>query len=273
MQVHNCRLCKSDRLEQFLDLGQHPPSDAFLTDVELDREEPRFPLDVHLCRNCGQTQLGYAVPPDLLFCKSYPYESSTTRTGRNHFFEMARTIAARFALKPDSLAIDLGSNVGVLLAGFQAQGVRVLGVDPARIMADIANSKGIRTIPDFFSANLARQIFRKYGEASVITGTNVFAHIHDLDDMMEGAKTLLTRTGVLVIEAPHFLDLVSKTEYDTIYHEHLSYFSINPLVTFFQRHDMELFDVTKEKIHGGTIRFFVGRPGVHTVENRVAEII
>ncbi len=268
-----CRLCGSKDLYKFLDLGNHPSSDAFLAKDEIEKEEPRFPLDVFLCRDCGQAQLGSVVPPDYLYCKNYPYESSTTKTGREHFFGMAKTICKRFGLGKNDLAIDMGSNVGILLGGFRARGVRVLGVDPARIMAEIASINGIETITDLFSSSLAKVILKKHGKASVITGTNVFAHVKDVDDLVTGVKNLLTDKGAMVIEAPHFLELVKNTEYDTVYHEHLSYLSIKPLVRFFGKHGMELFDVEKAKIHGGSIRFYVCKAGAYPASPAVAAAI
>jgi len=268
-----CRFCKSASLKPFLDLGAHPPSDAFLNKAQLQDAEPRYPLDVNLCADCGGVQLGFVVPPDHLYCRNYPYESSTTRTGRTHFFEMAKTVSTRFKLKPESLAIDLGSNVGVLLSGFRAQGVRVLGVDPARIMAEVANTSGIETINDFFTGKLSRTIIEKYGKASAITATNVFAHIDDLDDIMNGIRDLLTDDGVFVIEAPHFLELVNHVEYDTIYHEHLSYISLKPLVSFFQKFGLELFDVERIKIHGGSLRVYTGKKGRYPISPNVQAVL
>ena len=273
MNLDYCRLCKGKRLERFLDLGSTPPSDAFLRKEDLAKPEPRYPLDVYLCLDCGQAQLGYVVPPEILYRRDYPYESSTTRTGREHFFHLAKTVSERFGLGKDSLAIDIGSNVGVLLSGFKAQGTRVLGVDPATDMAAIANKNGIPTIPEFFNGELAKKIAKEHGKADAITATNVFAHINNLDDVMEGIRALLSEKGVFVIEAPHFLDLVLKTEYDTIYHEHLSYLSVKPIQAFFARFGFELFDVEKHPIHGGTARYFATRKGSHPVSPAVATII
>jgi hypothetical protein len=273
VQSTACRFCHGKNLHKFLDLGAHPPSDAFLTRDQLQKPEPRYPLDVNLCLDCGGVQLGFVVPPDLLYCRNYPYESSTTRTGRNHFFEMAATVSKRFKLGPEALSIDLGSNVGVLLSGFKAQGVRVLGVDPARIMAEVANTRGIETIADFFSSKLAAQIRKSHGPASVMTGTNVFAHMDNLDDTIVGVKELLSDEGGFVIEAPHFLELVERVEYDTIYHEHLSYLSLKPLVPFFRRFDLEVIDIEQVKIHGGSLRIYVGRKGRHPVSPNVERVL
>jgi SAM-dependent methyltransferase len=273
VHISVCRLCQGRNLKKFLDLGSHPPSDAFLTREQLGKPEPSYPLDALLCVDCGGVQLGFVVPPDLLYCKNYPYESSTTRTGRTHFFEMAASLAKRFKLGPESLAVDLGSNVGVLLSGFRAQGVRVLGVDPARIMAEVANTRGIETIADFFSAKLAHRIRSSHGPVSVITGTNVFAHIDNLEDTIQGVKDLLSDAGAFVIEAPHFLELVEHVEYDTIYHEHLSYLSLKPLVPFFRKFEMEVIDVEQVKIHGGSLRIFVGRKGWYPVSPNVQRVL
>ena len=273
MPIDHCRLCKSKRLERFLDLGSTPPSDAFLTKDQLAEPEESFPLDAYLCLECGQVQLGYVVPPDVLYRRNYPYESSTTRTGREHFHGMAASLAEYFKLTPESLVIDIGSNVGVLLEGFKKKGVRVLGVDPATDMAKIANENGIETVPEFFTEAVAKRIVAKYGPAALIVGTNVFAHIDNVDNAVSGMKALIGSDGAIVIEAPHFLNLVRNLEYDTIYHEHLSYLSIKPLQQFFRRFDLELFNVEEHAIHGGTIRFFVGPKGKYPQSPSVQAVI
>ncbi|MBI4137970.1 MAG: class I SAM-dependent methyltransferase [Candidatus Sungbacteria bacterium] len=268
----SCRMCKSKSLELVLDLGFHPPSDAFLKPEELDQPETRYPLRVVVCRGCGLWQLDYVVDPKILYQKDYPYESSMTATGREHFREMAENICRDFSVGAGALAIDIGSNVGVLLEKFKTRGLRVLGVDPASI-SSAAILRGVETIPDFFTASLAQEIKRTRGEAAVVTGTNVFAHIDDLDDVLEGIRLLLSPRGVFVIEAPHLLRLVEKIEYDTIYHEHLSYLAVKPMARFVAEHGLELFDVAARQIHGGTLRYFIARPGEHTVQSSVAEFI
>jgi len=273
MERTTCRLCKSRNLHKFLDLGEQPPSDAFLTKEDLSKKEEKYPLDVFLCLDCGQAQLGFVVSPEALYRRSYPYASSTTRTGREHFFGMAKTIAERFGFGKNDLAVDVGSNVGVLLSGFKEMGMRVLGVDPATDMAAVANSRGIETIPKFFESGLARNIVEKYGKAKAITGTNVFAHIDNLDDVMAAVDVLLGEKGVFVVEAPHFLDLVQRIEYDTIYHEHLSYLSVKPLQKFFEKFGFDLFDVEKHKIHGGTARYFMARKGDYSISPAVGDAL
>jgi SAM-dependent methyltransferase len=247
----------------FLDFGLQPHSDGFIRAEHLTRPEAVFPLATALCNSCGQVQLTYSVSPSALWDEGYVYDSSTTQTGRTHFLTMAAKIVESYALPEGALAVDIGSNVGVLLSGFQEKGLRVLGIDPAPVPSEIARKNGIDTLTKLFTADTARSIVAKEGKAAVITATNVFAHIDDLDDVMKGIDTLLDDRGMFVIEAPYLGDLVENMEYDTIYHQHVSYLSIAPLVQFFQRFGMELFDIVRTSIHGGSVRLFVCRTGVH----------
>lgn len=269
MKKKNCRMCKSKKLEKFLDLGFTPLADGFLTKQQLNEPEVYYPLNVCICRDCGLAQLDYLVPPDEMYRKNYPYLSSTTKTGRMHFHDMGDSICKRFRLAKHSLAIDIGSNTGVLLEGFKKNGLEVLGIDPAENIAKKANSHGIETWSEYFGSHLIKRILKKKGKASVITGTNVFAHIDDLDDIVKTVKALLINNGVFVIEFPYLVDLIENLEYDTIYHEHLSYLSIKPLIKYFNRFGMNIFDIEKFKIHGGTIRVFVCNQGVHSVSKNV----
>jgi len=267
----NCRLCGSDSLSEFLDLGFTPPADQFLAREQLAQPETYFPLTVVRCDSCHFVQLSYVVPPDVLYQNDYPYEASVTNTGSRHFNAFAAAVAESYGLDATDLVVDIGSNVGVLLNGFKVQGMRVLGVDPAANIAAIAESRGIPTVADFFSLDVARNIATTHGRAKVITGSNVFAHIDDLRGLLLAIDALLDDRGVFVIEAPYLLNLLESIEYDTIYHEHLSYLSILPLVKFFQANGFELFDVQQVDIHGGSIRLFVGRQGQRDVRQSVEE--
>jgi len=266
-----CRLCGSGNLSEFLDLGFTPPADQFLTSEQLSQPETYYPLTVLRCDECFFIQLSYVVPADILYQNDYPYEASVTRTGSTHFNAFAESVAKAFGLGGKDLVVDIGSNVGVLLNGFKVQGMRVLGVDPAGNIAAIAESRGIPTIADFFSIDVARRIAADHGQAKVITGSNVFAHIDDLRGLMQAVEVLLDEQGIFVIEAPYLVNLLNSIEYDTIYHEHLSYLSILPLVAFFQSCGFELFDVQEVDIHGGSIRMFVGRQGQWDVRQSVAD--
>lgn len=268
-----CRMCRSENLYQFLDLGFMPPADEFLRKEQLRYPRAYYPLDVWMCRSCGLSQLGYVVSPEILYRHDYPYEASTTRTGREHFALFASRTVARFGLGAKDLVIDVGSNVGVLLGNFKANGTRILGIDPASNIVRIAERNGIPTLNELFSADLAAKIRGEHGKASVVTASNCFAHVNDLADFVKALDLLLTPGGVFIMEAPHFQTLVSNLEYDTIYHEHLSYLSLKPMIPFFKKHGLEVFDVEKQNIHGGSFRVFVGRPGKHKIEARVGQTL
>lgn len=266
-----CRMCHGSNLEVFLDLGLTPLADEFRPAERIERGQVYFPLEVMTCLDCGQAQLTLVVAPEVLYQDDYPYESSTTAAGRTHFAGLARSVVADYRVGPEQLAIDIGSNVGVLVRGFLDAGVRGLGIEPAPNIAEIAAAQGIETVAEFFGPETAHAVRSSHGEARVLTATNVFAHVDDLDAFMEGVDVLLSRDGLLVIEAPHFLQLVRELEYDTIYHEHLTYLAVRPLVGFFRRTGFELIDVQQVGIHGGSCRLFVARPGVYDVSARVAE--
>lgn len=265
MKLTSCRICKGNKFISYLNLGHTPAADSFITKQGLNQQEVYYPLEVVMCDDCGISQLNYIVPPDILYQQDYPYESSTTLAGRNHFFNFAKSVSERFLLRQNDLVIDIGSNVGVLLSGFQAQNCRVLGVEPSANISAIALRNGIETINDFISRELASEIVKNYGEASVVTITNVFAHIDDLDDLMSAVEILLNENGVLIIEAPHFLKLIQNLEYDTIYHEHLLYLSLRPLSKLFDRFGFEMIDAEEIGIHGGSIRVYVSRKGVYSI--------
>jgi len=272
-QLESCRMCNSSKLYNFLDLGFVPPADGILDEKDLKKHEVLFPLRVSQCADCGLTQLTHAVNPKLLYGEKYLYESSITETGKRHFFEMADSICRKFNLPTKSLVVDVGSNVGVLLEGFKNNEMRILGIDPAPKICKIANERDIETWQEFINPEIAVRIVNEKGKADVVTGTNVFAHIDDKEGLMESLDILLADEGVFIVEAPYFLDLFEKLEYDTIYLDHLEYLSIKPLVKFFEKHDMELFDVERSEIHGKSIRFFVSRKGKKEIKPIVNELI
>ncbi|MFH1653988.1 MAG: class I SAM-dependent methyltransferase [Pseudomonadota bacterium] len=271
--MNKCRMCKSDKLTLFLDLGFTPPADSFLSKDELQKEETYYPLQVFMCETCGLAQLGYVVPKDVLYRNDYPYESSMTSTGRKHWGKFAADVSKKIKLCEDDLVVDIGSNVGVLLLSFKNCGARVLGVDPAENIVKIANKNGIDTVCDFFGVQAAERIVKEKGQAKVITGTNVFAHIDDLDDLMKGVNILLRKDGMFVFEVPYLVNLICNNEYDTIYHEHLSYISVKPLIKFFDRFDMEIFDIIESHIHGGSIRVFVNNRSMRHVSVKVQDLL
>ena len=266
-----CYICKQDKLATFLNLGAQPPSDAFLRVEDLVKPEINFPLEVMVCKNCFLVQLGYAVDPELLF-RDYVYTSGTNNSLRVNFKNLVDYLVGRFSLTSADLAVDIGSNDGTLLENYLPHGVKVLGIDPSSV-ASIAIKKGLPTMVDFFNEEVAIQALEKYGSAKIITATNVFAHVDALDSLMNGIVRLLADDGVFISESHYLLDLVTKMQYDAVYHEHLRYYSLKPLKLLFENFGMEIIDAEKITTHGGSIRVYAAKKGSHPVAPAVQERI
>ena len=258
MKVTKCRICGNENLHDVLSLGMMPLANNFLKKEQLSSPEFVAHLGAIFCANCGLMQLSHVVSPNIMF-GDYVYIPSTSKTLINHFAELANKTVEKFNLPEGSLVVDIGSNDGTLLKFFKTHKVKVLGIEPATNIAKLAEASGIETINDFFGQRTALKVVDDKGKAKVITGTNVFAHVNDLDDFLKGIDILLEDNGIFIIEVPYLPDLLEKIEFDTIYHEHLSYFSIKPLATLFKKFKMEIFDVERIGIHGGSIRVFVKR--------------
>lgn len=260
-----CRACGSRQLEEFLSLGKTPPANAFLKKKDFNKEKSH-PLRVGVCRSCKLVQLLDVVSKEHLF-SHYVYFFSAMPTASNHFGAYAQDIAKRFIKDPaDNLIVELGSNDGLLLKSFQGIGCKkVLGIDPAKNIVKFANDQGVPTLADFFSQKLARKIEKTKGRAQIIIGNNVVAHIDDWQDLAKGVDELLTEDGVFIFEAPYLMDMFENLAYDSIYHEHLSYLSVAPLVRFFKRYGMNVFDVQPSQRQGHSIRVFVSRIGEHKI--------
>lgn len=255
-RIDSCRICGNNKIYEFLSLNAMPIPNGFLTEEQLKLAEPYFPLGVCVCETCWLVQLTHVIPPEIMF-KNYLYIPSTSTTMLQHFKTLANDTIQRFSLKPSDLVIDIGSNDGTLLGYFKEQEIKVLGIDPATNLAMVARLRGIETIDDFFTKKLSEKIVKEKGRAKVITATNVVAHINDLDDLLEGVKILLDKNGIFICEFPYLLDLLNKNEFDTIYHEHLSYFSIIPLIQLTKNHEMFIADIKRNTIHGGSITVHV----------------
>jgi C-methyltransferase C-terminal domain/Putative zinc binding domain/Methyltransferase domain len=236
-----------------------PLANSFIRPDELEKPEPRYPLELARCTACGHVQLSVTVPPEIMF-RNYLYVSGTSDTIPAHFAAYAKDVAERFVPK-GGLVVEIGSNDGTLLRAFDRGTVRVLGVEPARNIAAMANAAGIPTLDEFFSEAIASEIAAKHGRAAAIIGNNVVAHIDDLHGLMNGVTNLLDERGVFVAEFPYLVDLLEKTAYDTIYHEHLSYFSVGSVDDLASRHGLRLIDVRRVGVHGGSIRVFIMRDG------------
>ncbi|MBI2541608.1 class I SAM-dependent methyltransferase [Candidatus Woesearchaeota archaeon] len=268
-----CRICRNNDLKEFLSLGKTPLANSFLPKESLSLKEESFPLAVCFCQDCKLVQLTYVVPAEAMF-KNYVYVSSTSGTFRAHFARMAEDISKDFNLDEKSLAVDVGSNDGILLKGFKRFNVRTIGVEPAANVAKIAEENGVETINGFFGKDAAKEIVARKGHADVVTAANVFAHVNDIDDFAENVKFLLKKDGILVIEVQYLVDTIEKMTFDNIYHEHLSYFTLTSLANFFKRHEMEIFDAQRVDSHGGSLRVFAKKNnGSHKAGKNVGMIL
>lgn len=270
-QITACQGCGADALERVLDLGHHAPCDSLLTPDMLREPELTFPLAFCRCTQCGLAQLDYAPDPQLVFFPEYPYRTAMTGLLKTHFRSLTHTVTERLGLGPNDLAVDLGSNDGTLLQGFAEEGIRVLGVEPTNI-ADIAVANGVPTIKEYFSEAVAEQIVSKHGPAAVVTGTNMFAHVNNLYPMLRGIGAIIGTSGAFVSESHYLLNLVDELQYDTIYHEHLRFYSVKPMLEIFDRAGFSIFDVERVPTHGGSIRVWADR-GARDVSPRVAELV
>ncbi|QQG44078.1 MAG: methyltransferase domain-containing protein [Candidatus Roizmanbacteria bacterium] len=272
-RIKKCRLCGSDRLHKFLSLGSMPAPNSFLRQEQLKQEEDYYPLEICVCESCWLVQLSHVVPAKIMF-KNYLYIPSTSTTMLSHFKTFAQDLIKTYELSSKDLVIDIGSNDGALLGYFKEREVKVLGVDPATNLVQVARLKGIDTVDDFFTSSLARKIKKDIGNAAVITATNVVAHIDNLNDLCKGMSLLLDKNGVFIAEFPYLVDLLEKKEFDTVYHEHLSYFAITPLLKLFSTHGLKIIDVRKIPVHGGSIRVYVAKKhSKYKSSNKVKEFI
>lgn len=256
----SCRLCDGAALVNVFSLAPTPLANAFVTRTDLGKAQQRYPLDIFFCESCGHVQLLDVIDPVVLY-EHYVYVSGTSPVFVKHFKEYADYVTASFLPPRDGLVVDIGSNDGTLLRFFKEGGRRILGVDPAREITDQARASGIPTIVEFFTPALAARIREEHGPASVITSNNVIAHIDDLAAVMQGIRHLLAADGVFVFEVSYLADVVEKTLFDTIYHEHLDYHSVGPLVGFFSRCGLELIEAERVDTHGGSLRGVVQRKG------------
>jgi len=252
-----CRICDAPELDLILDLGEQPLANSFLTSGSGALHEPMFPLELCRCGSCGHIQLSVTVPPEVMF-RDYIYVSGTSTTIPAHFAAYAARVAERFLPSDAPLVVEVGSNDGTLLKAFR-KSVRALGVEPARNIAALARAQGVETIAEFFNEELADRIVASHGKAQAMIANNVIAHINDLKGFARAVASLLAADGVLIAEVPYLPDLVDQLAYDTIYHEHLSYFSVHAMKRPFADAGLTLFDVERVPVHGGSIRVFVGR--------------
>lgn len=270
-EVTNCRICGSQDLVQFLDFGAQPLANSFLKKEELDSLETKYPLRVALCNNCRLVQLKDMVDPETMF-RDYVYFSSGMPASQ-HFRAYAQSIVTDFTESENDLVVDIGSNDGHFLSLVKELGRKILGVDPARNLARAADEAGIPTIPEFFSEHLANEIVKKHGHPKVAVGNNVVAHVGNLHELVKGVKALTAEGGVFVFEVPYLIDMFENLSFDTIYHEHLSYFAVFPLKKLFEQYGLEIFNVQVHPIQGNSIRVFVCQRRDRPIQYSVQEYL
>ncbi|MBI2444543.1 MAG: class I SAM-dependent methyltransferase [Candidatus Magasanikbacteria bacterium] len=266
-----CQICGARPLETILALGHQPIVQEYLTRATRHQPEVTYPLNLVRCPKCGLLQLDYIVDPRLVFPKHYPYRTGLTNMLIRNFRELANCLIKKYRLRAKDLVVDIGSNDGTLLQGFRAKGIRVLGIEPTDAAQD-ANQNGIPTIQSYLNAAAVNRARKKYGPARVVTATNVFAHILDVPELMRNIKKLLAPNGVFVSESQYLADIFTKREFDTIYHEHLRFYALKPLVKLFRRHGMSLVDAERIAAAGGSIRVFAAW-GRHPLSSRAKKLI
>ena len=247
-----CRLCRSKEIKTVLPLNESPLCDAYL---KVKKEQKFYPLNLQQCNDCGFAQINCVVDPEIIY-RDYIYVTTSSSGLKNHFQSYAKDVFSYTEPASQNLVVDIGSNDGTLLDFFQKKDCRTLGIEPSINTAKDATERGIETLPEFFSFELSHQLVERYGNADLITINNLFANIDDLHDFTKGLEYLLSENGVLVIESSYLLDMVNNMVFDFIYHEHLSYFSIIPLVKFFKQFGMKLIRVEHVETKGGSLRYY-----------------
>lgn len=270
--LDHCQICGAGDLLPVLALGHHAPCDSLVWPAQLHQAERTYPLDLVRCPRCGLVQIDYVVTPEELFFPEYPYRSGITASLVGKLRSTAPTLMARQGIAPGGLAIDIGSNDGTLLTGFRDAGMRVLGIEPTNI-ARIANESGIETLQEFFSEDVAQRIRAERGSAEVVTAANMFAHVAKLGSLVRGVERLLDRSGIFVTESHYLMDLLETVQYDSVYHEHLKYYSLRSIVKLFDYYDFTVIDVDRIPNYGGSIRVYAAKGKGHPVRDSVTALL
>jgi len=266
-----CQICDSATVPG-LDLGHQPVSDLLVSAAELNEPEIYYPLKLRHCLECGLTQLSYIVDPAVVY-KHFPFVSGTTQTATRHLQGLPKRLVEMLNLDKKSFALDIGSNDGTLLKGYLPYGVKFLGIDPSGDPVRIANEQGIDTWHAFFNEETAARALSERGKANAITACGVFGHIADLASVMKGVKNLLAPKGVFATDSQYWLDTMKRGHYDNIFHQHLRYYSLKPLIYLHRQYDMEIFDVERSEVYGGSICVFACHAGDYPVSQRVKDLV
>jgi len=270
--VDRCQVCDGRELRSMLFIGYLPPVNQMRPIGQRPQEQPAYPAELLLCPRCQLVQLGLIVDPAVLFPPEYPYTSGTTRILRDNFAELYQECRRIVPLGPDDLVVDIGSNDGTLLSNFKNGGHRVRGIEPT-LMSNLANERGIPTLMAFFGPEPAAAVRAQDGPAAIVTATNVFAHIEHVHDIVESLLSMLKPDGVFISESHYLMSLIETLQYDTIYHEHLRYYSLHSLKFLLERHGLEVIHAKRIPTHGGSIRVYSARRGTRPVQPSVAAIL
>lgn len=268
----SCLGCESKLPSAFLDLGEMPLANSYIDPKNQDSEETAYRLAVAYCPKCHLVQLTHRVAPEDLF-SNYLYFSSFSDAFLKHAEDMVESLTSQFALDTNSLVMEIGSNDGYLLQFFKQRNIPVLGIEPAKNVAKVANESGIPTMDVFFGPDAVAQIIKAKGEADIIIGNNVLAHVPLINDFLLSVNNCLKPTGSAVFEFPYLKDLVDHTEFDTIYHEHVFYYSLTAIKILAERAGLELYDVSKQDIHGGSLRVFLQKERQHGLSSSVRKML
>ncbi|MDQ3562973.1 MAG: class I SAM-dependent methyltransferase [Pseudomonadota bacterium] len=256
IRIHaSCRFCETKLQHTFVDLGMSPLCESFLSHDKLNQMEPFYPLHAHVCDGCFLVQLEQYVSPEEIFTE-YAYFSSYSDTWLEHAKNYTEMVVKRFSLTEQSRVMELASNDGYLLQYFVQKGIPALGVEPAANVAAVAKKRGVTTLVKFFGRDTARELVSEYGQVDLVIGNNVLAQVPDLNDFVSGIKIVLKPGGIITMEFPHLMRLMNENQFDTIYHEHFSYFSLLTTEKILSRHGLTLFDVEEIPTHGGSLRVY-----------------
>jgi hypothetical protein len=268
--VECCQVCGHAPLSKVLSLGYMPPVNQMVAVGEVPRQQPWFPTDLMHCAECELVQLGLAVDPVIIFPPEYPYTSGTTKLLRDNFAELYCEASGMLKLAAQDLVIDIGSNDGTLLSNFKKH--RILGIEPTEV-GKIADGRGVPTLMRYFAPAVAAEVKREHGPARVVTAANCFAHIEDVHSIVQGILDLLAPDGVFISESHYLIGLLDRLQYDTVYHEHLRYYSLTSLANLLSMHGLEVFHARAIPTHGGSIRVYAARQGAWPVDESVAKML
>jgi hypothetical protein len=269
--VERCQICDSTELDSVLFIGYLPPVNTMPPIGSRPAEQPAYPAELLRCNQCQLVQIGLIVDPAILFPPTYPYTSGTTRILRDNFAQLSKEIAERYPLRQSELIVDIGSNDGTLLSNF-TQHARVFGIEPTNA-GKLAVQRGIPTLTSFFNRDAVEKTVAANGKAKIVTATNVFAHIEDIHEIVDCMDKLLADDGIFVSESHYLLSLIETLQYDTIYHEHLRYYSLTALKYLLEMHGFEIIYARRIPTHGGSIRVYSARQGKYPIDPEVNRLL